>query len=87
MRIAFMILVASTLAGCVGPMCEPSMPVAVKARPGKLATAPESPPAPSKVYPCDCPDDRDSIGRRCGGRSACLREGGRMPVCPGYVCR
>lgn len=30
---------------------------------------------------CDCPYDSDSSGRRCGGRSAYSRPGGRSPVC------
>jgi len=27
---------------------------------------------------CDHPDDYDSAGRRCGGRAASVREGGRL---------
>jgi hypothetical protein len=27
---------------------------------------------------CDYPDDYDSAGRRCGGRAASVREGGRL---------
>lgn len=30
---------------------------------------------------CDCPYDTDSAGRRCGGRSAYSRPGGRDPIC------
>ena len=28
--------------------------------------------------PCNYPDDRDSAGRRCGGRAASVRPGGRL---------
>ena len=28
--------------------------------------------------PCDYPDQRDSAGRRCGGRAASVRPGGRL---------
>ena len=28
--------------------------------------------------PCDYPDQRDSLGRRCGGRAASVRPGGRL---------
>lgn len=30
---------------------------------------------------CGCPDDRDRAGRRCGGRSAYSRAGGRSVIC------
>lgn len=30
---------------------------------------------------CGCPDDRDRAGRRCGGRSAYSRAGGRSLFC------
>lgn len=30
-----------------------------------------------QLFPCDSPNQRDSAGRRCGGRSAYNREGGR----------
>jgi hypothetical protein len=35
------------------------------------------------TYPgnCACPDDHDRAGRRCGGRSAYSRPGGRSPLC------
>lgn len=36
-----------------------------------------------ETYPgnCPCPYDTDSIGRRCGGRSAWSRDGGYSPLC------
>jgi hypothetical protein len=78
--VLFLSLLALALAGCVGPMCEPSPPIADKAPPAKIARVDPEPPSTSrKTYPCDCPDQRDSIGRRCGGRSACLKESGRVP--------
>lgn len=35
------------------------------------------------VYPgnCPCPYNTDRAGRRCGGRSAYSRPGGRAPLC------
>lgn len=30
---------------------------------------------------CPCPYNRDRVGRRCGGRSAYSRPGGRSPIC------
>lgn len=35
------------------------------------------------AYPgnCPCPYNTDSAGRRCGGRSAYSRPGGRAPLC------
>lgn len=33
--------------------------------------------------PCDCNNDEDSVGKRCGGRSAKAREGGKNPSCGG----
>ena len=38
--------------------------------------------SPPKQYPCDCPNDLDSLGNRCGDRSAYTRSGGRSPYCP-----
>ncbi len=32
---------------------------------------------------CDCPDDIDSAGRRCGKRSAWSKPGGAQPICNG----
>jgi hypothetical protein len=32
---------------------------------------------------CDCPDDKDSAGKRCGRRSAFDRSGGKRPTCGG----
>ena len=53
----------------------------------------EPPPRPrlvpdrtTKPYRCDCPDHIAMDGSVCGGRSACSIEGGRVPVCPGYLC-
>lgn len=34
---------------------------------------------------CNCPDDIDSSGNRCGERSAWNRPGGRTPICYGVV--
>lgn len=31
--------------------------------------------------PCDCPNQRDSRNRKCGGRCAMLKPGGRKPKC------
>lgn len=31
--------------------------------------------------PCACPDDRNRSGRKCGGNSAYLRQGGAAPLC------
>lgn len=35
--------------------------------------------------PCDCPDDLDSSGNRCGERSAWSIPGGRAPICNGII--
>jgi hypothetical protein len=32
---------------------------------------------------CDCPDDTDAAGRRCGKRSAWSKPGGAQPICNG----
>jgi hypothetical protein len=101
MRIAFVSFLAVVLAGCACLERESPLPITAKAPP-KVAKAPTAPtpepepPTPSvaktpgagsaKLNPCDCPDDRAKDGSRCGGRSACLRENGRVPVCPGYQC-
>jgi hypothetical protein len=34
--------------------------------------------APASFAACDHPDDRDSAGRRCGGRAASVIPGGRL---------
>ncbi len=33
---------------------------------------------PTAEYPCDCPDDIASDGKRCGARSAFNKPGGRI---------
>jgi hypothetical protein len=38
--------------------------------------------SPPNQYPCDCPNDLDALGNRCGDRSAYTRSGGRAPYCP-----
>lgn len=42
-------------------------------------------PTPSEEPNCDCPDDLDSSGNKCGERSAWIRPGGRVPICYGVV--
>jgi len=69
MRVVFAMLLGLALAGCayhdqpLGSIKDPPRHLPISAAP---------PTALPKKHPCDCPDDRDSRGRRCGGRSACL---------------
>lgn len=89
MPYAFVALLAFWLAGCVhrgyeqlASIKDPPFPAvghtpaAGLAAPTEIAPAPARPPTVINDFPCDCPDDRDARDRRCGGRSACLREGG-----------
>ena len=87
MRTAFVVFLALTLAGCAYRAPEQSSIKDTPARSPAVAQPPPPPqPPPPRGGPCDCPDDLDSLGRRCGDRSACSRKGGHVPVCPGYVC-
>ncbi len=42
-------------------------------------------PTPNEDPNCDCPDDLDSAGNKCGERAAWIRPGGRSPICYGVV--
>ena len=32
---------------------------------------------------CDCPNQEDAVGNRCGRRAAYCKPGGKQPSCPG----
>lgn len=54
------------------------------ASPSPTTTPPVTSTTPAratKTGSCECPYDRDSAGRRCGGRSAYSKPGGSSPVC------
>ena len=89
MRIAFVALLSLLLAGCACVERERApVPIKSVARASSTEPAIQSPTGRTEpLAPCDCPDQRASDGSKCGKRSACLQEGGRKPVCPGYQCR
>ena len=89
MRWAVSLVVALT---CSPALADGPVPAWARKSPAERVAAPPAPtPAASNPTPrvrtgrCDCPDDLDSLGRRCGGRSAYIRPNGRAPECDGRL--
>lgn len=81
MRFLIIASLAVIVAGCSAHR-EPELSLKDVRVVSRTPVAAEAAP-PVKKHPCDCPRDRDSWGRECGGRSAYSKPGGRAPKCAG----